>query len=79
MSGPVVSVHSTERVIAFLLPRTVMRLVSPATAFGGLGNYKSRDLWRSAKENREMAANITAEWNAQGIDVVIGPGTVSAH
>ena len=51
-----------------------MRLISPATTFGGLGNYKSKDLWRSAKENREMAANITAEWNARGIDVVIGPG-----
>ena len=64
-----------KRLIASFLPRAVMRLVSPATAFGGLGNYRSRDLWRSAKENREMAANITAEWNAQGIDVVIGPGT----
>ena len=52
-----------------------MRLLSPATTFGGLGNYKSKDLWRSAKENRDMAANITAEWNARGIDVVIGPGS----
>ena len=71
--------RSKTRLITYFLHCTVMRLMSPATAFGGLGNYKSRDLWRSAKENREMAANITAEWNAQGIDVVIGPGTVSAH
>ena len=53
----------------------MVRLLSPATTFGRLGNYKSKDLWRSAKENRDMAANITAEWNARGIDVVIGPGS----
>ena len=56
-----------------------MRLLSPATTFAGLGNYKSKDLWRSAKENRDMAANITAEWNARGIDVVIGPGRHSSY
>ena len=65
--------------IPSFLPCAVMRLMSPATAFGGLGNYKSRDLWRSAKENREMAASITAQWNAQGFDVVIGPGTVNIN